>query len=142
MTFAVTPISNPARIGRACAVFAIIAAFGAANPTQAIAQQFMSEAELLATLPGSQVSAISNADGKTKWSQAYSAYNGKKRGNISGVWNGKDRYKAKWFVRNGQWCEHWETGKACWHIERVSKKRLRIYEDGKPLKNTWNITRP
>ncbi|MEL6432198.1 MAG: hypothetical protein AAFQ28_00175 [Pseudomonadota bacterium] len=110
-----------------------------ANAVPAQAQQFMSEAELLATIPGSQISGISNQDGKTEWVQAYSKYNGRTNGAISGLWDGKDKYKAKWFVRNGQWCEEWDSGKGCWQVERLSEKKLRIYLDGKPFKNTWSI---
>lgn len=139
MVFMINLLSGFKNMMRARAVVAIMVVVCASDPTQADAQQFMSEAELLATIPGSKISAISNEDGKTKWIQAYSAYNGRKKGVISGLWNGKDRYQAKWFVRNGQWCEEWETGKACWQIERVSKKKLRMYLDGKPQKHTWNL---
>ena len=47
-------------------------AFGFMTPTMATAQNFMSQEELLATIPGGQVSGIANSDGKTRWVQAYS----------------------------------------------------------------------
>jgi hypothetical protein len=101
----------------------------------AIAQTFMSEDELLATFPGSTI------DGKTnkgvKWVQAYSAFDGKKKkGAIAGKFDGAD-IKSKWYVENGMWCENWGEGHACWQVERVSAKKLRMYENGKPRSNLW-----
>lgn len=101
----------------------------------AVAQTFMSEDELLATIPGSTI------DGKTdkgkKWVQAYSAFDGKKKkGAIAGKFEGAD-IKSKWYVEDGQWCENWGDGQACWQVERVSAKKLRMYADGKPRPNLW-----
>ena len=55
-----------------CAVSKAVAlvAFWLMTPTMATAQSFMSQEELLATIPGGQVSGISNSDGKTRWAQA------------------------------------------------------------------------
>ena len=105
--------------------------------SQVSAQTFLTEKELLTTIPGATVYGVSNSDGKTKWIQNYST--GKRKGNIAGLWGGKDKYKAKWYVKNGQWCEKWNEGSACWHVERVKSKKLRMYNDGKPLKNLWRI---
>ncbi|MFN6951503.1 MAG: hypothetical protein ACK4NE_02770 [Albidovulum sp.] len=95
----------------------------------------MSEEELLATFPGSTI------DGKTdkgkKWAQAYSAYDGKnKKGVIAGKFDGAD-IKSKWYVENGKWCENWGDGHACWQVERVGARKLRMYVDGKPRPNLW-----
>lgn len=134
-----TRLGSADHVLRSIAFIVTFMTLAAALPTQAQAQQFMSEAELLATIPGNQVSAISNEDGKTKWVQAYSAYKGRKNGVISGLWDGKDTYQAKWSVKNGQWCEEWDSGQACWQVEKVGNKGLRIYSNGKPLKNIWKL---
>ncbi|WP_435230830.1 hypothetical protein ACMAZE_02685 [Pseudopelagicola sp. nBUS_20] len=103
------------------------------------AQQFMSQKDLLATLPGSQVSGIANSDNKTPWVQAYSKYNGrKKRGSISGLWN-KEEYQSSWYVKKDHWCEKWDGGQRCWQVERVGDKKLRVYLAGQALKNLWII---
>lgn len=99
----------------------------------------MSQKELLATIPGGQISGVSNQDGKTKWVQAYSKANKKKRGVLSGLWGGKDKYEGEWFVQGDQWCEKGSWGEKCWSIERVGSKKLRIYENGVPKKNTWKL---
>ena len=57
------------------------------GPVPAHAQEFMTQSELLATLPGSQISGVSSRDDKTPWVQAYSKDNGSKKGLISGIWN-------------------------------------------------------
>jgi len=108
-------------------------------PANAQAQQFMTQAELLATIPGSQISGVSNKDGKTPWVQAYSKSNSSKKGVVSGIWNKKSKYQMEWYVKGDQWCEKWDSGEGCWSIERVSAKKLRVHKDGKPLKNTWNL---
>ena len=109
------------------------------GPVPAHAQDFMTQSELLATLPGSQISGVSNRDGKTPWVQAYSKANGSKKGLANGIWNKKDKYQITWYVEGDQWCEKWDDGQGCWQIERVSAKKLRAHKDGKPLKNTWNL---
>lgn len=106
-----------------------------AVPGSALAATFMSEKELLATIPGHVV------DGKTdkgvRWVQSYSAYQGgKKKGTIKGIFNDQ-KFDSKWFVQNGQWCEDWGDGHACWQVERVDEKSLRMYADGKPRPNLW-----
>ena len=103
------------------------------------AQEFMTQAELLETIPGSQISGISYQDNKTPWVQAYSKANSRKKGLISGIWNKKEKYQSAWYVKGDQWCEKWSDGEGCWSIERVSAKKLRVYKDGKPMKNTWNL---
>jgi len=109
------------------------------GPLPAHAQDFMTQSELLATLPGSQISGVSNRDGKTPWVQAFSKDNGSKKGLVSGIWNKKDKYQNEWYVKGDQWCEKGDDFEGCWQIERVSAKKLRVYKNGKPLKNTWNL---
>ena len=122
------------RLATAGLVF-FAASMAALAPGAVSAQQFMSEDELLATIPGSTI------DGKTDkgvaWAQAYSKYNGsKKKGAISGVFE-DSKYDSIWYVQDGQWCEDWGDGNACWQVERVSAKKLRMYADGKPRPNLW-----
>lgn len=117
--------------------FALAIAVTAAAATTASAQTFMSEEELLATIPGATIDGKGN-DG-TRWAQAYSQRSGKsKAGVLSGVY-GKDKYKAKWRVKDGQWCEDWGKGNACWQVERLGQKQLRMYRNGKADGNPWVI---
>ncbi len=103
-------------------------------PTAASATEFMSKADLLATIPGRTISAKDNKG--TPWTQVYSS--GKTKGTIEGDYNGK-AFTAKWFVKGDQWCEDWGDGKACWDVERVDETSLRMYENGKPKKNLWKL---
>ena len=120
--------------------FAAVAAIaGMLTSTSASAQEFMTQEELLATIPGGQLSSISNKDGKTPWAQVYSRATGKKKGVYNGIWDGKNKYSGEWYVKGDQWCEKGDWGEKCWSIERVGAKELRIYEDGKPKKNSWML---
>jgi hypothetical protein len=109
-------------------------AFLSLTSSNAVAQEFMSQEELLATFPGSTIRAKSN-NGKS-WFQIYST--GGKKGTIEGEFDGAP-IKSKWYVKGDQWCEDWGDGKACWDVERVDEKSLRIYENGTPRKNLWKI---
>lgn len=100
------------------------------------AQTFMTEDELLATIPGSSISSKTNEG--VKWAQNYSKANGKRKGAIKGVFDGS-KYDAKWFVKDGQWCENWGDGEGCWSVEQVDAKSLRMYENGKPRPNLWKL---
>ena len=104
----------------------------------ASAQTFLSDAELLATIPGMTV--YSKTDRGTPWAQNYSMsdVDDAKKGSIRGIF-GKRKYYAKWFVRDGKWCENWGNGQACWTVERVNSKTLRMYGGGKPRPNLWNL---
>lgn len=120
---------------------AFAAALGLASvPIMATASQgktFMTQAELLAAIPGSTIDAKDNKG--VAWAQSYSAFSGgKKDGVIKGNYGGK-KYDAKWFVQDDQWCENWGDGQACWQVERVDEKSLRMYENGKPKKNLWKL---
>jgi hypothetical protein len=99
------------------------------------AQTFMSEDELLATIPGSVI------DGKSKngtvWAQAYSVAKGGKKSGTINVNFGGEKSKSKWAVKDRMWCEDWGSGSACWQVERVGDKGLRMYENGKPKPNLW-----
>jgi membrane carboxypeptidase/penicillin-binding protein PbpC len=99
------------------------------------AQEFMTQAELLATIPGHTIQAKTNEG--VPWAQAYST--GKKKGTIKGVMDGQS-FDAKWFVKGNQWCENWGDGQACWNVERVDQTSLRMYDDqGNAKKNLWKI---
>lgn len=106
-----------------------IASTGAAQ-----AQEFMTQEELLAAIPGHTIRAKSK-DG-TSWFQVYST--GKKKGTIEGEF-GDQPIKSKWYVTGDQWCEDWGAGKACWDVERVDANSLRLYENGTPKKNLWKL---
>ena len=95
------------------------------------AQDFMTQKELLATIPGSTVSGIANSDGKTPWAQAYGK--GRKKGKIAGNFGG-DTYEAKWFVDGNQWCEDWGSGSGCFQFVRLSEKELLPYKNGQKQK--------
>ena len=104
----------------------------------AVAQSFMTEEEMLNTFPGATVTGISANDGRTKWTQTYDELKkGKTKGKGKGVF-GKDPYKFSWRTKKGKWCENWVSGRACWDMERIDEKTIRIYKKGK-LINTWTI---
>lgn len=46
---------------------------------------------------------------------------------------------SSWQVKDGLWCEDWETGSACYQVERVGDKTFRVYEEGKAHKNLWTM---
>jgi hypothetical protein len=100
------------------------------------AQTFMTEEELLATIPGSSIS--SKTDEGVKWAQNYSKANGKRKGAVKGVFDGT-KYDAKWYVENGLWCEDWGDGHECFGVERVDAKSLRMYRGDKPRPNLWKL---
>ena len=115
-----------------------VVCLGVSSP-DARAQTFLSNAELPELLPGSTI--YSKTDFGRPWAQIYSAPDGKIKGTIRNVF-GKQRKYAKWFVLDGQWCENWGVGQACWHVERVSFQSLRMYTlDGKPRRNLWTLKR-
>lgn len=103
------------------------------------AQTFLTNAELLEIMPGSTI--YSKNDRGRPWAQIYSEPDGKIKGTIRSVF-GKSRKYAKWFVRDGQWCENWGVGETCWHVERVGFQSLQLYSlDGKPRRNMWMLER-
>lgn len=101
------------------------------------AQTFMTEDEMLASLPGVQVNGTSQ-DG-VAWAQAYSKRSGtKKDGIFNGVY-GSDKYTGTWAIRNGQWCEETSDGwQGCFNFVRDGDKALISYRDGKK-RGTWKI---
>ena len=105
-----------------------------ATATASSATVFLTQAELLALIPGHSISSTSKNG--VKWVQNYAM--GKKKGAISGKF-GKDAVKSKWYVSGNQWCEDWGDGKACWDVERVDASSLRMYEDGVAKKNIWTL---
>lgn len=109
-------------------------ALSLAVPTLAAAKTYMSQEELLATLPGATVESVTTEG--TKWSQTYSAYNGsKKKGTIDVVFGG-EAMTSKWYLNGNQWCENWGSGKQCWEMERLNDKQLMPHGDGKKH-NPW-----
>jgi hypothetical protein len=112
----------------------LFASVNVASVSAAHSQEFMSQEELLAAIPGHTIRAKSN-DG-TSWYQVYST--GKKKGTIEGMF-GDQPIKSKWSVKGDKWCEDWGDGKACWDVERVDSNSLRMYENGKPKKHLWKL---
>ena len=133
---ALSDIVNTGHGGRV-RMWLLAAVFAAALPAVGAAQDFMTQEQLLATIPGSTIHAKTNEG--VPWAQAYSAYKGgKKKGVISVNFNG-EKSTSKWSVKGNQWCEDWGSGHACWDVEQVDAKSLRMYENGKPKKNLWKI---
>ncbi len=103
--------------------------------SQASAATFLTNEELLVTIPGKTLYGRTN-DGK-KWVQTYNK--GKRnKGKFSGIYDG-EKYTGKWFIKNGQWCENWGEGNECRHVEQVKKNKLRTFKDGMPRKYLWTI---
>lgn len=116
---------------------AVVATLSMGVATQALAQDFMSQKQILATIPGATLYGVSSSDGKTKWAQAYSK--GGKKGKINGVWGDK-QYKANWYVKGDTFCEKGSDYDSCWNIVRVDEKTLQAYKKGgKKTKNPWYI---
>ena len=105
----------------------------------AIAQNFMSEQEMLDVFSGATISGIFLYDEKTRWTQEYEEI---KQGQTEGIIKGDtggNPYESKWFIRKGKWCENWGTGNGCYDLVRVDEKTIRAYENGAPLKMVWDI---
>ncbi|WP_170331608.1 hypothetical protein [Ruegeria arenilitoris] len=100
------------------------------------AQDFMSQKELLATIPGATVRSVSNQDNKTPWVQAYSS--GRKKGKLAGNFGG-DTYDGEWYVDGDAWCEKTGDWTGCFQFVRISEKELQPYKDGRPRKHTWKL---
>ena len=134
-------ISNPINLfdqatRRWIAGLAVAVVFLAAP--MARAQTFLTDAELLDAIPGMTV--FSKSDRGTPWAQNYSVsdVDDAKKGAIRGIF-GKRKYYAKWYVRDGKWCENWGSGQACWSVERVDSTSLRMYIGAKPRPNLWHL---
>ena len=134
-------ISNPINLfdqatRRWIAGLAVAVVFLAAP--MARAQTFLTDAELLDAIPGMTV--FSKSDRGTPWAQNYSVsdVDDAKKGAIRGIF-GKRKYYAKWYVRDGKWCENWGNGQACWSVERVDSTSLRMYIGAKPRPNLWHL---
>jgi len=115
------------------------------EPSQDISKQsavertFMTEEEILNTLPGSTVSSIAFSDGKTKVKQVIGKpESGEKNGQIVGDFGG-EAYRSTWKVKNGMWCEDWDGGSDCWQIEQAGELLIRLYLNGKPRDQLWTI---
>ncbi|WGV15956.1 hypothetical protein [Fuscovulum ytuae] len=128
-TLSITAWKKPAHL--TIVVVAIAAQFSI--PAPSTAQEFMSQAELISTIPGKTIQGRSN-DG-SRWAQAYGK--GSKRGKIKGVHEGS-KYDAEWYVEGDKWCENWGDGQACWSVERVDERSLRMFNaDGSARKYLW-----
>ncbi len=116
----------------------VAAAFFCITAPLAGAQTFLTDAELLDAIPGMTV--YSKSDRGTPWAQNYSAsdVDDAKKGAIRGIF-GKRKYYAKWFVRDGNWCENWGKGQACWKVEKVNSTSLRMYSGATPRPNLWYL---
>ncbi len=127
-----------AKVAKGLRLGCAIAAFGFAAP-MASAQTFLTEAELLLLIPGASV--YSKSDRGTPWAQNYSEpeLDATLKGSIRGIY-GKRRYYAKWYVKDDKWCENWGNGQACWNVEQVGEKALRLYNDnGRARPNLWYL---
>ena len=105
----------------------------------AVAQDFMSEEEMLDTFSGITISAVFLANNNKRWTQVYDEIKeGETEGVIKGVAGGIP-YRSNWFIRKGKWCENWGTGNACYDLVREDEKTIRAYEKSQPLKIAWEI---
>lgn len=99
--------------------------------------QFLTQSQLLATIPGNVLHGTSSSDGKTQWVQKYSK--GGTSGAISGLWGGES-YTSTWYVKDDMWCEKSDTVDGCWSIQKTGSKQLQAYKNGtEKLKNPWLI---
>lgn len=105
----------------------------------AATRTYMTQAQLLATLPGHTASGVAKQDGNSPWTQTYSPANGKTRGTFRGFFGGNEPYTGTWVVDGAQWCEDWITDSACYTMEQAGPNSIRVFEDGQPLKNLWTI---
>ena len=69
---------------------------------------------------------------------------GKTKGKGKGWWEKESTtYNYYWKVNKGKWCENWNSGRACWNVERVDDTTLQMYDKkGKKLSQVWNIIEP
>lgn len=120
----------------ACAETTNVTPASSADGTEAVSQ-FLTQDQLLATIPGSTIHGTSSSDGKTQWVQKYSK--GGTSGAISGLWGG-DSYTSTWYVKDDMWCEKSDTFDGCWSIQKTGSKELQAYKNGtEKLKNPWLI---
>ena len=104
-----------------------------------VAQDFMSEEEMLDTFSGVTISAVFLANKNKRWTQVYEEIKkGDTEGIIKGVAGGIP-YRSKWFIRKGKWCENWGTGNGCYDLVREDEKTIRAYEKSEPFKIAWEI---
>lgn len=110
----------------------------------ASATEFMTEKELLSTIPGATLTGISNEDFETIWIQTYE--HGDRSGTSSGFFGGSP-YSSDWRVGRGLWCETWVTvsgasDMGCWRIEMVNAETLQPWHGEIKLPNQWKIVQP
>lgn len=117
----------------------LVLSFGAVG--DASAAEFLTEKELLSTIPGATLTGISNDDLETTWVQTYEY--GDRKGTSSGFFGGRP-YISDWRVGRGLWCETWvsnsgggDTG--CWRIEMIDQNTLQPWHGTRKLPNVWKI---
>ena len=98
------------------------------------AQTFMTQTELLATIPGHTIHGVSRK-GKA-FVQVYSK--GGKRGTVAGKM-GNSKYTEAWFVTGNFWCESWASGHVCWQVVRKDRTTLQMYRAGRPIAHLWKV---
>lgn len=104
------------------------------------AQTFMTEEEMLNTIPGAKLGGISSSDGETPWEQTYAKpKKGNSKGKGTGIWNNTDTYKFSWKIKKGKWCENWNGGSACWNAELIDESTIQMYKKGKKMSQVWKI---
>lgn len=120
-------------------VFAAVVAVIGVGALPVKAEETMSAAELLATIPGATLTGISNEDLETRWVQVYGT--GTQNGSSEGTFGADDKYVSQWSVRRDLWCEDWGHRAGCWKIERVDEDTLQPYYGTEKLPNVWKILR-
>lgn len=118
---------------RNCAVAVATLCTLAISPA-AHATKFMTQQELLATIPGHAIHGISRKG--NAFVQVYSK--GKKQGTLTGKM-GDQKYAESWFVSGNHWCENWGSGHACWQVVRKDANTLQMYRNGKPIAHLWHV---
>ena len=104
-----------------------------------VAENFMTEEEMLNTFSGITLSGVSIYDGNSRWTQAYGEIKeGITKGVIRGDFSGKP-YDSQWFIKEGKWCENWGSGNGCYDLVLIDEKTIRAYDKGVPLVNLWEI---
>lgn len=102
--------------------------------------------QLAALFSEATMSGPSSGTPGATFEQTYSEIKlGHTKGKLRGKWteNGSTSdYKAKWSIKNDQWCEKWKGGKACWDVVPVGGNEYQFYKEGKPLSVTWFIDSP
>lgn len=102
--------------------------------------------QLAALFSEATMSGLSNGTPGATFEQTYKEIKlGHTKGKLKGKWteNGNtSTYKAKWSIKNDQWCEKWKGGNACWDVVQIGGNEYQFYKDSEPLSVTWFIDSP